>query len=381
MSGIGFGTLVHLARQGGYTGEIPGGKTHSIDHAPIRNAGRLLTIKASEIEPVPIDWLVMGSIPLGAMAVIGGQPGLGKSQIGIKLAAAVTSGVGLPDGSTFDNLGSVIILANEDDAARTIRPRLDSAGANPDKVHIVQGLVREGKGDPDLFQLDTDIKDLREEAIRIGDVRLIIIDPPAAYLGSKVDSYKDSDVRKVLTPLGTLAQDTGALVLLIVHLNKRTDGNPQQRIGGSTAWIAAPRVAFMVVEDTKSKARFMLPVKNNLGDDKTGFEYRIQEQLVEYPGQTLKTSHIEWLGSSQKSAAELLDPPKPERASAVDEAKQFLEQELGESPAMVNDIRASAKSAGISWASIQRAKGDLLIIPKKLAAGWQWTLIKGIQNA
>lgn len=381
MSGIGFGTLVHLARQGGYTDEIPGGKTHSIDHAPIRNTGRLLTIKASEIEPVPVDWLVTGSIPLGAMAVIGGQPGLGKSQIGIKLAAAVTSGVGLPDGSVFGNLGSVIILANEDDAARTIRPRLDSAGANPDKVHIVQGLVREGKGDPDLFQLDTDIKDLREEAIRIGDVRLIIIDPPAAYLGSKVDSYKDSDVRKVLTPLGTLAQDTGALVLLIVHLNKRTDGNPQQRIGGSTAWIAAPRVAFMVIEDTKNKARFMLPVKNNLGDDKTGFEYRIQEKLVEYPGQTLKTSHIEWLGSSQRSAAELLDPPKPERASAVDEAKQFLEQELGVSPAMVTDLRASAKSAGISWASIQRAKGDLLIIPKKLAAGWQWTLIKGIQNA
>ena len=381
MSGVGFGTLVHLARQGGYTGEIPGSNTQSNEHSFRPNTGRLITKRASEIEPEAVDWLVKGSFPLGAMAVIGGQPGLGKSQIGIKLAAAVTSGVGLPDGSTFDNLGSVIILANEDDAARTIRPRLDAARADVKKVHIVQGLVREGKGDPDLFQLDTDIKELREEAIRIGDVRLIIIDPPAAYLGSKVDSYKDSDVRKVLTPLGTLAQDTGALVLLIVHLNKRTDGNPQQRIGGSTAWIAAPRVAFMVIEDTKTKARYMLPVKNNLGDDKTGFEYRIQEKLVEYPEQTLKTSHIEWLGSSQRSAAELLDPPKPERASAVDEAKKFLEQELGESPAMVTDLRASAKSAGISWASIQRAKGDLLIIPKKLAAGWQWTLIKGIQNA
>lgn len=381
MSGIGFGTLVHLARQGGYTGEIPGGKTQHNSHGSNHNSGRLLTIKASKIEPVPVDWLVTGSIPLGAMAVIGGQPGLGKSQIGIKLAAAVTSGVGLPDGSVFENLGSVIILANEDDAARTIRPRLDSAGANPDKVHIVQGLVREGKGDPDLFQLDTDIKDLREAALGIGDVRLIIIDPPAAYLGSKVDSYKDSDVRKVLTPLGTLAQDTGALVLLIVHLNKRTDGNPQQRIGGSTAWIAAPRVAFMVIEDTKSKARFMLPVKNNLGDDKTGFEYRIQEKLVAYPEQTLKTSHIEWMGTSQKSAAELLDPPKREKASAVDEAKLFLEQELGQSPAMVTDLKASAKSAGISWASVQRAKGELLVITKKLSAGWQWTLLKGTQNA
>ena len=125
----------------------------------------------------------------------------------------------------------------------------------------------------------------------------------------------------------------------------------------------------------------MLPVKNNLGDDKTGFEYRIQEKLVEYPEQTLKTSRIEWLGTSQKSAAELLESPKREKASAVDEAKLFLEQELGQSPVMVTDLKASAKSAGISWASVQRAKGELLVITKKLAAGWQWTLLKGTQNA
>ena len=71
------------------------------------------------------------------MAVLGGQPGLGKSQIAIRLAAAVTNGQGLPDGETCIETGSVIILANEDDAARTIRPRLDAAGADVNKVHIV----------------------------------------------------------------------------------------------------------------------------------------------------------------------------------------------------------------------------------------------------
>ena len=63
--------------------------------------------------------------------------------------------------STF--IGSVIILANEDDAARTIRPRLDAAGADTNKVHIVQGMAREG-APADLFQLDTDIAALRAKA-------------------------------------------------------------------------------------------------------------------------------------------------------------------------------------------------------------------------
>jgi len=381
-SGVGFGTLVHYAREAGYKGSLPeqpiSDKPAHINY--LTASGQLITARASDIKPEPVNWLVEGSIPLGAMAVIGGQPGLGKSQIAISFAAAVTTGKGLPNGETFSDIGSVIILANEDDAARTIRPRLDAAGTDTTKVHIVQGVAREGQPDPDLFQLDTDIRELRITAQLLGDVRLIIIDPPSAYLGTKVDSYKDSDVRRVLTPLGALAQETGALVILVVHLNKRTDGGAQQRIGGSGAWVAAPRVAFLVVEDPHSKERFMLPVKNNLGDDRTGFQYRILEEILHYDEQTIKAPHIEWLDSTQRSAAELLEPSKRSRTSAVDDAKSFLEEELATGSKLVTELRESAKSAGISWASIQRAKKEQIIATKKISDGWQWTFISGGEN-
>jgi hypothetical protein len=264
--GIGFGTLAYHAKQAGYVGDLPT-KAQTQKFIP---SGRLVTVCAADIKPEHVEWLVDQSFPLGMLAVIGGQPGLGKSQISINLAAGVTIGKGLPGTGVFKDLGSVIILANEDDAARTIRPRLDAAGADISKVHIVEGVAREG-ADVDMFQLDLDIADLRERALQIGDVKLIIIDPPSAYLGTKVDSYKDSDVRRVLMPLGTLAHDTGAMILLIVHLNKRTDGGAQQRFSGSTAWTAAPRVGFMVAEDPLTKQRFMLPVKNNIGDDRLGY--------------------------------------------------------------------------------------------------------------
>ena len=275
--------------------------------------------------------------------------------------------------------GSVLILANEDDAARTIRPRLDAAGADLSKVYIVEGVARAGD-DVDLFQLDTDIQDLRERVREIGDVKLIIIDPPAAYLGSKVDAYKESDVRRILAPLTKLAQETGALVLLIVHLNKRTDGGAQQRFGGSTAWVAAPRVAFLVTEEDGTKKRFMLPVKNNLGDDRTGFEYHIVEKLIDYGDQRIKSSHVEWLGTSNLSAQQLLNPPRDKSSSAVDDAKAFLRSELSSGPVMVSDLEDSAKAAGINWSSVKRAKSTLLISALKIATGWQWSLISGARH-
>lgn len=368
--GIGFGTLAYHAKNAGYTGEMPT-KTQVQQLKP---SGRLVTICAADIEPEHVEWLVDQSFPLGMLAVIGGQPGLGKSQISINLAAGVTTGNGLPGSGNFKNLGSVIILANEDDAARTIRPRLDAAGADISKVHIVEGVAREG-ADVDMFQLDLDITDLRERALQIGDVKLIIIDPPSAYLGTKVDSYKDSDVRRVLMPLGTLAQDTGAMILLIVHLNKRTDGGAQQRFSGSTAWTAAPRVGFMVAEDPLTKQRFMLPVKNNIGDDRLGYQYHIKEKLVQYGGQTFKSSYIVWDQTTSRSVGELLTPPKATKPDAVGVAKDFLQDELANAPLPVDQIQAAAKAAGISWPSVLRAKRTMLITSEKVGNGWTWTLL------
>lgn len=270
-------------------------------------------------------------------------------------------------------IGSVIILANEDDAAHTIRPRLDAAGADTNKVYIVEGVAREGQ-QVDLFQLDTDIAALRMRAEEIGDVRLIIIDPPSAYLGPKVDAYKESDVRRVLAPLTQLAHDTRALVLLVVHLNKRSDGGAQQRFGGSTAWIAAPRAAFLVAEEEATRRRYMLPVKNNLGNDRLGFEYRVAETILNYRSGPIKAPFIEWLGTSNRSTTELLNPPKPKDTSALDEAKEFLRNQLAGGAKTAADVKAAATDAGISDATLNRAKTDLRVKSTKVENVWNWAL-------
>ena len=102
---VGFGTLVHHAREAGYTGPIPKAP-EQLEKLEFKNdvsatvtitPKGLMTQRASDIEPEPVEWLIEGAIPMGMLVVIGGQPGMGKSQIAIKLAAAVTTGEGLPN--------------------------------------------------------------------------------------------------------------------------------------------------------------------------------------------------------------------------------------------------------------------------------------------
>jgi putative DNA primase/helicase len=379
--GITYRSLFHFAAKAGYRGpkDFPSQQNSNATQLtkPIKG---LITTSADQIIAEPVTWLVEDCFPLGMIGVIGGNPGLGKSQIAIKLAALATSGLGSPLKNGFSPTGSVIILANEDDAARTIRPRLEAAGAVLNKVHIVQGIAKEGK-ELEPFQLDQDVALLRECADKLGDVRLIIIDPPNAYIGSKTDTYKDSDVRKMLAPLQTLAHDSGALVLLVVHLNKRSDGGAHQRFNGTGAWVAVSRVAYLVAEDEIDNTRHMLPVKNNLGNDKYGFIYEIKEKILDANGEEIKTSHISWIDKSYRSANELLAPSKKTQTKAVDEAKNFLEEELSGGTKPVNDIKDAAKNAGISWSSIRRAKDDMFIKVKKGNEAWEWTLTQSSNNS
>jgi RecA-family ATPase len=373
---ISYRSIFFIAKQLGYSGanDFPSEIVKPKQSESEPRKGLVIT-SADQIIAERVDWLVEDCFPLGMIGLIGGNPGLGKSQIAIKLAALATSGIGSPLQNGFTPTGSVIILANEDDAARTIRPRLEAAGAVLNKVHIVQGIAQEGK-ELEPFQLDQDVALLRDCANKLGDVRLIIIDPPNAYIGGKTDTYKDSDVRKMLAPLQTLAHDSGALVLLVVHLNKRSDGGAHQRFNGTGAWVAVSRVAYLVGEDELDHTRHMLPVKNNLGNDKYGFIYDIREKILHSGADEIKTSHITWVDKSFRSANELLAPSKKTQTKAVDEAKNFLEEELSGGTKPVNDIKNAAKNAGISWASIRRAKDDMFITVKKGSEAWEWTLIQ-----
>ena len=180
-------------------------------------AGRSLVVRrASEITPEPIEWLWPGRIAIGKQTMIFGEPGLGKSQLTAFLAAATTTAGQWPYNEGQAPLGSVIILSAEDDAADTIRPRLDAAGADATRVLIVSAVRSDdGKGRR-TFNLQADLDLLEQEITKAGDVQLVIIDPISSYMG-KTDSHKNSDVRGVLEPVGEMAARLRVAVVTVTH--------------------------------------------------------------------------------------------------------------------------------------------------------------------
>ena len=102
----------------------------------------------------------------------------------------------------------------------------------------------------------------------LGDVKLVIIDPISSYLGRGLDSHRNSDVRGVLEPLSEMAERLGVAIVSVTHFAKSCAGNAPKALHhfiGSIAFVAAPRIAFVVLQDQDiSDRRLLLHAKNNL---------------------------------------------------------------------------------------------------------------------
>ena len=112
----------------------------------------------------------------------------------------------------------------------------------------------------------------------------------------------------------------------------------------------------------------------DFGNDRLGFEYRVTETILEYASGPIKAPFIEWLGASNRPASELLNPPKPKQPSALDEAKEFLNRQLAAGAKPAVDVKATAADAGISEATLNRAKTNLRVKSTKTDNGWNWAL-------
>jgi hypothetical protein len=329
-------------------------------------------VRLSDVVPREVEWLWPNRIALGKLTVIAGHPGLGKSQTTIYVAAQVTHGRPWPNGEGRAPGGNVVMLSAEDDAADTIRPRLDAAGGDPARVHVIEA-IRDDKGGQRGFDLVRDIARLRQVVDDIGEVRLIIIDPISAYLGGKVDSHRNADVRAALAPLQLLAAQCGAAVLAVSHLAKNGNGAAAVRTIGSVAFSAAARAVFLVVqqeEDAKAQngRRLFLPAKNNLGPDRgTGLAFVIEKRGM--------GTAVTWeSGAVTMTADEALAPKGSGRSAGVRDAMGFVAETLRDGPVAAAEVMEAAKAAGISPKTLRNACEHLGIRRDKMKGGWLWRL-------
>lgn len=340
----------------------------------------ILYQRFSEVEQQPIDWLWPGRIARGKVTIIAGNPGLGKSQITASLAAIVTTGDIWPVDKIPCQSGNVIFLSAEDDPSDTLAPRLSAAGADLTKAHFLKCVqIKNGQGKllQKSFNLKTDIANLDKLLEEIKEVALLIIDPITAYLGA-TDSYKNAEIRALLTPLSELAAKHNLAVVAISHLNKAVGQDPLMRVSGSLAFVAAARAAFLVAQDPNDdNRRLLLPMKNNIGNDKTGLAFSIESCSLE---SDIYTSRIVWEEEAVDiKAHEIMKPQDdPEEHTLLKEAMDFLSDQLAHFSKPVSKLKKEANDYGLSWRTTLRAKTALKIITQKsgMNGGWMWSLPK-----
>ena len=210
----------------------------------------------SDVEATAVRWLWYPFIAVGKITLLQGDPGDGKSTMMMNLIAELSKGGTMPDGKSIGMPQKVIYQCSEDDASDTIKPRLETCGADCRNVAFINEEMNSG--------LTLDDERIRKAIIQFRP-RLVVIDPIQAYLGSDSDLQIAGRARKLMQRLGMWASAYDCAVVLIGHLNKKEGTKDLYRSIGSVDVVAAARSVLQMEHAPENKdIRIVRQIKNNL---------------------------------------------------------------------------------------------------------------------
>lgn len=323
---LGIEHQILLARHGKDASDHIAGGYRLQDFVPYSPCTRpSLIVPMSEIEPETVEWLWEGYIPLGAVTLLGGDPGKGKTRTALSIAAAISRGEVLP-GNDRPLEGNILVVTLEEPAGQ-IRKRLDDLGADLSRIHIVLP-DKEFKSAPlEWFRNNFDDKDFC----------FIIFDPLQCFVSPKADMQTANKSRFEMDQFIELASSSGAAVMIICHPNKQEGTTLIYRFNGSLDIVAAARSALYLGDHEEGIA--LSQVKSNLGPMARPIEVIMSD-------------------SGCVSFGELLEQAERQKG-AVEIAADFILAQLEGGPMLSEELNELAKLMGISKTSSERARKKL----------------------
>lgn len=316
---------------------------------------KLRMIKLSEIQAEEVKWLWFPMIPYGKLTIVQGDPGDGKTTLILNIAAKLSRGEGLDENMKPTEPMNIIYQTAEDGLADTVKPRLEMAGADCERIMVID------ESEKSLSMIDERL----EEAIIKTNAKLLILDPIQAYLGGGMDMNRANEARNMTKKLGSLAEKYKCAIVLIGHMNKASGNKATYRGIGSIDFFAVARSVLLVGRvEGEPNIRAVVQIKNNLAQ----FGHPKAFELME--------SGFKWMGDYEITADEVLGGIAP-KANKLELAKQML-RELAEASNAVlsNEIFDMAEEQGISKRTLENAKKELGIRARKINNSWYWELDK-----
>lgn len=215
----------------------------------------LQMIKMSEIQSQEVAWLWFPFIPYGKLTIVQGDPGDGKTTLVLNIAAKLSKGEGLDSKMKLTEPLNVIYQSAEDGLADTVKPRLETAGANCENISVIDESIKS------LSMIDERL----EEAVIRTKAKLLILDPIQAYLGGGMDMNRANEARDMTKKLATLAEKYQCAIVLVGHMNKAAGNKAAYRGMGSIDFFAVARSVLLVGRvEGEANIRAVVQIKNNL---------------------------------------------------------------------------------------------------------------------
>jgi len=313
-------------------------------------------IDLDQITATRVQWLWPGRLALGHLAILDGDPGLGKSLVTLDLCARITTGQPYPDGQPGTRPGNVVVLNGEDGARDVIPGRLRAAGADLKRVQVFDRADGEA-----YLRLPGQVKRLEEAVARRGAC-YVVLDPITSFLDGNVNLANDRSVRAALAPLADLARRHGCVIHLVRHLNKSGGDNALYRGLHSIGFTAHCRVAWLIARDPKIAQQYVLAQpKSNLDPPQPSLSYGIESD-------DSGSARIGWRGPSAWNDRALLAGQRHGLRSRLT-AQEFLLDFLKNGPRSTRAIWAEAEPLGFSRRTLDRARESLRITATRVKVG------------
>jgi hypothetical protein len=320
---------------------------------------RLKTVKMSDIETKPVEWLWQDYIPLGAFTILEGEEELGKTWILCVVAGAAAQGYGLPNNPPGEP-ATVLMMSAEDSLSFVIKPRLEAVKAPCEKIIAID----------EHFTLDADGIFRLSLELAAHAPKLVIIDPLFSYTG-KIKLNDDNDIRSITDELTRLAEKYGCAIVGVRHIGKSKGmGDPRNAGLNGIGWRASARVVLLVGKDPNDeRQRAIVQTKNNLAP-----------RAEKAQGYEIIGSEFFWKESSLTAKMMLSIPKNDEERGEQSEAVAFLREALRDGKRNAGEVTNEAEKLGITKQKLRTARNKLGIKPRNEGYGkdkqWFWELPK-----
>jgi len=320
---------------------------------------------SADVKVRAVPWVFPDVLPAYMNTAITGDAGQGKTLVAVDMTARVSRGSPFP---VYDRAGPAIkghvfYITSEGVPEMILVPRLMAAGADLDKITIIEGVYLKSK-EFSMFDITQHLPQLEQRARDFPDLKMMVFDPIASFLPERINPNQQNAVRQAMDKISGLAYKLGIAAPTIMHFSKAPGVKAIHRTSGSVQFEASVKMSWSVIrrEGDPRNVRLLVPQKSNITGGYKSLEFTICP--IEFPApdnskEIIRTAKIEYGALVDEDPESLISPPQ-ETDNHVVRASEFLTRKLREGTTLYAvPLIDEAERAGVPKWALYKAKDKL----------------------